>query len=133
MTVETVIYSYLAICGAVIIFNIASVFVLRGKERGLHLRTAFMKELIENCIADIDSGGEPDESHLSFLEKKLRHISYLTAFDEALKELKKENEQAAVQIAAQRQEILRLYPLKEELRKVKNELNSLKMRFQYIC
>ena len=93
MTVETVIYSYLAICGAVIIFNIASVFVLRGKERGLHSRTAFMKELIENCIADIDSRGEPDESHLSFLEKKLRHISYLTAFDEALKELKKENEE----------------------------------------
>ena len=46
--------------------------------------------------------------------------------------LKKENEQAAVQIAAQRQEILRLYPLKEELRKVKNELNSLKMRFQKV-
>lgn len=55
MTVETVIYSYLAICGAVIIFNIASVFVLRGKERGLHSRTAFMKELIENCIEAIDS------------------------------------------------------------------------------
>ena len=55
-----------------------------------------MKELIENCIEAIDSRGEPDESHLSFLEKKLRHISYLTAFDEALKELKKENEEAPV-------------------------------------
>ena len=46
--------------------------------------------------------------------------------------LKKENEQAAEQIDAQNQEILRLYPLKEELRKVKNELNSLKMRFQKV-
>lgn len=46
--------------------------------------------------------------------------------------LKKENEQAAVQIAAQKQEILRIYPLKEELRKVKNELNSLKVRFQKV-
>lgn len=46
--------------------------------------------------------------------------------------LKKENEQAAVQIAAQNQEILRIYPLKEELRKVKNELSSLKMRFQKV-
>lgn len=44
--------------------------------------------------------------------------------------LKKENEQAAVQIAAQNQEILRIYPLKEELRKVKNELSSLKLKFQ---
>ena len=93
MTVETVIYSYLAICGAVIIFNIASVFVLRGKERGLHKKTTFMKEFIGDCIAAIDSGGGPDESHLNFLAKKLRHISYLTAFDEALKELKNENEE----------------------------------------
>lgn len=46
--------------------------------------------------------------------------------------LKKENEQTAVQIAAQRQEILRLYPLKEELRKVKNELNSLKVKFKKV-
>lgn len=46
--------------------------------------------------------------------------------------LKKENEQTAVQIAAQRQEILRLYPLKEELRKVKNELSSLKVKFQKV-
>lgn len=46
--------------------------------------------------------------------------------------LKKENEQTAVQIAAQRQEILRLYPLKEELRKVKNEMSSLKLKFQKV-
>ena len=49
-----------------------------------------------------------------------------------ISKLKKENEQAAEQIDAQKQEILRLYPLKEELRKVKNELNSLKMRFQKV-
>lgn len=46
--------------------------------------------------------------------------------------LKKENEQAAEQIAAQKQEILRLYPLKEEMRKLKNELSSLKVRFQKV-
>ena len=46
--------------------------------------------------------------------------------------LKKENEQAAEQINAQKQEILRLYPLKEELRKVKNELSSLKVKFQKV-
>ena len=49
-----------------------------------------------------------------------------------ISKLKKENEQAAEQIAAQKQEILRLYPLKEELRKVKNELNSLKLMFQKV-
>ncbi len=46
--------------------------------------------------------------------------------------LKKDNEQAAIQIADQKQEILRLYPLKQELRKVKNELSSLKLRFQKV-
>lgn len=46
--------------------------------------------------------------------------------------LKKDNEQAAIPIAAQKQEILRLYTLKQELRKVKNELSSLKLRFQKV-
>lgn len=46
--------------------------------------------------------------------------------------LKKENEQAAVQIAAQKQEILRLYPLKEELRKAKNELSILNLKLQKV-
>lgn len=46
--------------------------------------------------------------------------------------LKKDNEQAAIPIAAQKQEILRLYPLKQELRKVKNELSSLKLMFQKV-
>lgn len=49
-----------------------------------------------------------------------------------ISKLKKENEQAAEQIDAQKQEILRLYPLKEEMRKLKNELSSLKLRFQKV-
>ena len=43
--------------------------------------------------------------------------------------LKKENEQAAERIAAQKQEILRLLPMKEALRKANNELGILKAKY----
>ena len=49
-----------------------------------------------------------------------------------ISKLKKENEQAAEQIDAQKQEILRIYPLKEELRKAKNELSILNLKLQKV-
>ena len=49
-----------------------------------------------------------------------------------ISKLKKENEQAAEQIDAQKQEILKLYPLKEELRKAKNELSILNLKLQKV-
>ena len=65
-------------------------------------------------------------------KKQIAAESKESALTTEIERLKKENEQAAEQINAQKQEILRLYPLKEELRKVKNELNSLKVRFQKV-
>ena len=54
MSVETVIYSYLAICGAVIIFNIASVFVLKSKDTRLQRRSAEFERIIKDCLKDIE-------------------------------------------------------------------------------
>lgn len=94
MNVETVIYSYLAICGAVIIFNIASVFVLKSKDIKLQRRAAEFERIIKKCLKDIEEGRKIDASHMDFLMKKLRNLSSLTAFDTALKSLKEENRQA---------------------------------------
>lgn len=46
--------------------------------------------------------------------------------------LKKENVQAAEKIAAQKQEVLRLLPMKEALRKANNELGILKAKYQRV-
>lgn len=93
MSVETVIYSYLVICGAVIIFNIASVFVLKSKDTKLERRAAQFEIIIKDCLEDIEKGRKVDASHIAFLIKKLRNLSSLSAFDTALKSLKDENSQ----------------------------------------
>lgn len=46
--------------------------------------------------------------------------------------LKKENEEAAKRNAALEQKVQEIYPLREELRKTKNELGSLKAKFQRV-
>ena len=93
MNVETVIYSYLAICGAVIIFNIASVFVLKSKDTRMQRRSAEFERIIKDCLKDIEEGRKTETSHMDFLMKKLRNLSSLTAFDTALKRLKEEKRQ----------------------------------------
>ena len=46
--------------------------------------------------------------------------------------LKKENEEDAARNAALEQKVQEIYPLREELRKTKNELGSLKAKFQKV-
>ena len=46
--------------------------------------------------------------------------------------MKKENEEAAARNAALEQNVQEIYPLREELRKTKNELGSLKAMYQKV-
>lgn len=46
--------------------------------------------------------------------------------------LKKENKEAAERNSALEQKVQEIYPLREELRKTKNELGSLKAKFQKV-
>ena len=46
--------------------------------------------------------------------------------------MKKENEEAAARNAALEQKVQEIYPLREELRKTKNELGNLKAKFQKV-
>ena len=49
-----------------------------------------------------------------------------------IERLKKENEEAAKKNAALEQKVQEFYPLREELRKTKNELGSLKALYQKV-
>lgn len=74
-----------------------------------------------------------DYGSLTDLAKK--HIAAENRENELTAEiarLKKENVQAAEKIAAQKQEILRLLPMKEALRKANNELGILKAKYQRV-
>lgn len=107
------------------------------------LETSARKVTKLNSISEIETGktmfggkvtlSKEDYGALTDLAKKqIAAENRESELSAEIAKLKKENVQAAEKIAAQKQEILSLHPLKDELRKVKNELNSLILRFHKV-
>jgi len=90
MNVETLIYAYLAICTAMIIFNCACVFVFRSQSRGRRHLSVQLKSTILAQLLRINSGQAVEDGHLDILRRRLSRCSHLLALDEALEELIKE-------------------------------------------
>ena len=93
MKIETLIYAYLAICAAMIVFNLVCIFIFRRREKKITKRSKDFTERITNQInsCESDPEAEPDASFRKYLAKKLRHVNHLMAFDEALDALYAEN------------------------------------------
>ncbi len=87
MNVETLIYAYLAICLAMIVFNCVCIVVFRRQDRLLKRRSTRLADDIKEQIQLIQAGGLVSEDHQKFLCRKLRRIGNLMAFDETLDRL----------------------------------------------
>ena len=95
MNIETLIYAYLAICTAMILFNCACIVVFRRRDRLLHQRSARLSEETMEQTRLLQSGGPVSGEHLELLRKKLRRVGNLMAFDETLDDLLSRNPDAA--------------------------------------
>ena len=84
MKVETLIFAYLAICGAMIIFNIVCIFVFRRRDKNLELRSDKFTKAVEAQIKELAEGNLVEKDHRDMLAKKLRKVNHLMAFDETL-------------------------------------------------
>ena len=87
MKVEILIYAYLAVCAAMIIFNIVCIFVFRKKDKNIEKRSIDFTDSIEEQF----SKDTIDEAHRKFLRKKLKKINHMMAFDETLEKLYVQN------------------------------------------
>ncbi|MGN0405598.1 MAG: hypothetical protein ACI4F1_10275 [Bariatricus sp.] len=94
MNVETMIYAYIAICVSMILFNIASVFVLEHKDRKMNQRSGDFEEKIKEEFERLEKGKTLSGEHLRYLSKKMQRISNLMAFDETMERLRKEKLEA---------------------------------------
>ena len=83
MKVEILIYAYLAVCAAMIGFNIVCIFLFRIKDKRLERYSSRFVIIVRQTIAD----GTVTEDHRKFLSKKLKKINNLMAFDKTLEEL----------------------------------------------
>lgn len=83
MNVESLIYAYLAICLAMILFNFVSIFVFEHNNKKLTIkRDKFTKVVKEQVVK-----GEVDENHKNFIYQKLLKTSNLMGYEETLKKL----------------------------------------------
>lgn len=94
MNVENMIYAYLAICFAMIVFNTVCIFVFRRREKRITKRSQHLEERVERQIEQMVDGGEPDEGHKNYLARHLRKAGNLLAFDETLDRLGQQKPEA---------------------------------------
>ena len=87
MFVQILIYVYLGICAGMILFNIVTALLSQRREHrsfraGIRLELAVERELDHLALT-----GEVNEEHLRYMERRLRRVNGLAAFDAALEHL----------------------------------------------
>ncbi len=86
MKIEILVYVYLAVCLAMIGFNIVCIFLFSRRDRESVQNQQFYINLIKGQF-----GREVlDDAHRILILKRLMHVSELTAFDRALERLSEE-------------------------------------------
>ena len=83
MKTEVLIYAYLAVCAAMIGFNVVCIFVFRVKDKRLYHCSQRFIRIVHQVIED----RTVTEAHCKYLAKKLKKINNLMAFDKTLEEL----------------------------------------------
>lgn len=87
MGVEVMIYLYGAVCVSMIVFNLVYNLILRRSEPRLEKRCARLRARVEPQLARLRAGEEPGARHLIWLQRRLRRVKNLIAFDRVLQEL----------------------------------------------
>ena len=91
MKAEVLIYAYLAVCAAMICFNIACIFVFRAKDKRLDRYSRRFIKIVRQVIED----QKVTEKHCRYLSRKLKKVNNLMAFDKTLEELFAQDPQQA--------------------------------------
>lgn len=94
MTIETIIYAYLAICISMIGFNCICILIFRNRKVRMEHSTKGLYEKIERQIERMEAGLEISNGHKIYMRFILKRANGMLAFDETLMELKKDYPEA---------------------------------------
>ena len=87
MGVEVMIYLYGAVCVSMIGFNVIYTIVLRGSQPRMQRRARRLQWGVQRQMARLERGEKVEERYLRRLERKLRRVKNLIAFDRVLRPL----------------------------------------------
>ena len=96
MGAQTFLYVYGAVCLSMIVFNIIYGLLLRSSEVRMEKRCRRMREVVEKQLDLIRQGNTVSDRHLDILQRRLRHVNDLMAFDRVLAPLCEDTENTAV-------------------------------------
>lgn len=82
--IDSVIYFYMFICVALLVFNVFYILRSQGKNRMMEKRVQYWKEMIGNALSSMEKEDSVSKEHSVMLERKLRRIDQLMAYHEAL-------------------------------------------------
>lgn len=82
--IESVIYFYMFICVALLVFNIGYIFRAKGKSRTQEKRVRYWAEEIAKAVSFLEKEGTIPREHSTVMQKKLGNINHLMAYNEAL-------------------------------------------------
>jgi hypothetical protein len=78
--VEILVYIYLAVCLAMILFNIGTIIFAKQRDRLNEKRRDMYERMIEDEIGKIRKDEQIDRSSIAFFRRKLRHPEHLLVF-----------------------------------------------------
>ncbi len=88
MSVEILIYSYLAVCAGMIAFNIVTAVLARRKRVRSFCRSIRLELRIAREVDRLSQTGEVSAAHLRYIERKLRRVKNMAAFDAGMERLR---------------------------------------------
>lgn len=84
MSVEIMIYVYLAVCASMIAFNIVTAVMFRyGAKKTVKVSKSF-RIMVDRQLGGIQNGGLCDAAHKKYMCKSLKRIGNMLAFDKML-------------------------------------------------
>ncbi len=84
MNVEIMIYVYLFVCLAMIVFNIVTAFIFKKRDKKTeHVSERFYSAVLMQ-LERIKHNGHCDDEHKRYLSRKLKRVGNLIAFDKML-------------------------------------------------
>lgn len=90
MGVELLVYIYLAVCLAMILFNIATIFISKRRDRVNEKRSSHYDSIIRKELARIREGKKPDKSHIDYMKRELCFQERLLVFVQVITDLYEE-------------------------------------------
>lgn len=87
LRVEVLVYVYLAVCLAMILFNIATILFTRQRDRINEKHRAGFRRMISAQLERIRAGESVEKRHGRYMKRKLRHPESLLVFIQVMREL----------------------------------------------